>query len=177
MLGDSYATEATAVRAPSDARPGVERRRRRSYRTIRYSNQYWHWAISSAHSPARDDDDGSSMASVAVVDQGVRFDHPSMAANFTNDGYNFVAAGNRLASPVDERRQGLERLRLKRDRARTRRCRMTLPESRTVARCATPSATTGFTSRARSARRATTAARPGLNLVGEHLPVRARRDR
>src|SRR5439155_15902542 len=27
-----------------------------------------------------------------------RLDHPSMAANFTNDGYNFVTGGNRLSA-------------------------------------------------------------------------------
>ena len=34
---------------------------------------------------------GSSAFTIAVVDQGVRFDAPSVAANFTNDGYDFVS--------------------------------------------------------------------------------------
>ncbi len=62
-------------------------------------NQYWHYNLVGAFN-AWTTTTGSSSVLVAVVDQGVRFDHPSMAANFTNDGYNFVAAGNRLASPV-----------------------------------------------------------------------------
>ncbi|MFI5311870.1 MAG: S8 family serine peptidase, partial [Gemmatimonadales bacterium] len=45
---------------------------------------------------------GSANVLVAVVDVGVRFDHPAVSANFTNDGYNFVTAGNRLttAQPI-----------------------------------------------------------------------------
>jgi subtilisin family serine protease len=39
---------------------------------------------------------GSTSVTVAVVDMGARFDHPAVAANFTNDGYNFVTGGNRL---------------------------------------------------------------------------------
>ncbi len=34
---------------------------------------------------------GSSSVVVAVVDQGVRFDHPALAANLTADGYDFVS--------------------------------------------------------------------------------------
>ena len=33
---------------------------------------------------------GSQLVTVAVVDQGVRFDDPSLAANLTSDGYDFV---------------------------------------------------------------------------------------
>lgn len=51
---------------------------------------------------------GSASVLVAVVDNGIRFDHPALATctsyqscsagNLTTDGYNFVAAGNRLSS-------------------------------------------------------------------------------
>lgn len=34
---------------------------------------------------------GSSNVIVAVVDMGIRFDHPNIAANLTNDGYDFVS--------------------------------------------------------------------------------------
>lgn len=34
---------------------------------------------------------GSPSVVVAVVDDGIRFDHPSIALNLTNDGYDFVA--------------------------------------------------------------------------------------
>lgn len=33
---------------------------------------------------------GSSAVTVAVIDMGIRFDHPNMAANLTTDGYDFV---------------------------------------------------------------------------------------
>jgi subtilisin family serine protease len=36
---------------------------------------------------------GSEDVVVAVVDDGIRFDHPDIAANLTDDGYNFVAGG------------------------------------------------------------------------------------
>jgi subtilisin family serine protease len=46
---------------------------------------------------------GSKAVIVAVVDNGIRFDHPSMgtatASNITSDGYNFVAGGDRLSAP------------------------------------------------------------------------------
>jgi len=46
---------------------------------------------------------GSKAVLVAVVDNGARFDHPAMglgaASNYTSDGYNFVAEGDRLAAP------------------------------------------------------------------------------
>jgi hypothetical protein len=35
---------------------------------------------------------GSTAVTVAVVDMGVRFDHPDVAANFTKDGYDFVSS-------------------------------------------------------------------------------------
>jgi hypothetical protein len=49
---------------------------------------------------------GSRSVLVAVVDNGIRFDHPAMGtgatSNITHDGYNFVTAGDRLpaAEPV-----------------------------------------------------------------------------
>jgi subtilisin family serine protease len=52
--------------------------------------QYWHynlldlpraWGITT----------GSPSVIVAVVDMGIRFDHPDIAANLTNDGYDFVS--------------------------------------------------------------------------------------
>ena len=36
---------------------------------------------------------GSASVLVAVVDDGIRFDHPGIAANLTDDGYDFVADG------------------------------------------------------------------------------------
>lgn len=42
---------------------------------------------------------GSSSVLVAVVDNGIRFDHPAIAPNLTHDGYNFVTGGNRLTAP------------------------------------------------------------------------------
>jgi subtilisin family serine protease len=35
---------------------------------------------------------GSNSVLVAVIDDGIRFDHPGIAANLTNDGYDFVSA-------------------------------------------------------------------------------------
>ncbi len=37
---------------------------------------------------------GSSDVVVAVIDDGIRFDHPSMAGVLTDDGYDFVSAGS-----------------------------------------------------------------------------------
>jgi len=45
---------------------------------------------------------GSRNVLVAVVDNGIRYDHPAMGtgatSNLTHDGYNFVSAGDRLPS-------------------------------------------------------------------------------
>jgi subtilisin family serine protease len=55
-----------------------------------YSFQAWHygmidlpeaWSITT----------GSATVLVAVIDDGMRFDHPAIAANLTNDGYDFVS--------------------------------------------------------------------------------------
>ena len=55
-----------------------------------YPNQSWHyvmidlpraWSITT----------GSPSVLVAVVDNGIRFDHPALAANLTRDGYDFVS--------------------------------------------------------------------------------------
>ncbi|HEY6223033.1 MAG TPA: S8 family serine peptidase, partial [Gemmatimonadales bacterium] len=55
-----------------------------------YSWQAWHyglidlpraWAITT----------GSATTLVAVVDNGIRYDHPAVAANLTHDGYDFVS--------------------------------------------------------------------------------------
>jgi serine protease len=55
-----------------------------------YPFQSWHyglidvpraWSVST----------GSATVLVAVVDDGIRFDHPGIAANLTNDGYDFVS--------------------------------------------------------------------------------------
>jgi serine protease len=54
-----------------------------------YARQAWHyhmidlpeaWTIAT----------GSAEVTVAVVDDGIRFDHPAIAANLTDDGYDFV---------------------------------------------------------------------------------------
>jgi subtilisin family serine protease len=43
---------------------------------------------------------GSAEVLVAVVDDGIRFDHPGVAANLTADGYNFVGGGDLVGSPL-----------------------------------------------------------------------------
>ena len=60
--------------------------------------QYWHYNMIDAPR-AWATATGSPSVLVAVVDNGIRFDHPAIAANLTNDGYNFVAGGNRLSGP------------------------------------------------------------------------------
>jgi serine protease len=40
---------------------------------------------------------GSASVLVAVVDNGIRFDHPGIAANLTNDGYDFVSNSGPVA--------------------------------------------------------------------------------
>jgi subtilisin family serine protease len=52
---------------------------------------------------------GSSNIIVAVVDNGIRFDHPALTANLRSDGYDFVSqtnatfcAGGRPVTPETE---------------------------------------------------------------------------
>ncbi|HYJ80897.1 MAG TPA: S8 family serine peptidase, partial [Longimicrobiaceae bacterium] len=40
---------------------------------------------------------GSAAVTVAVLDDGIRFDHPDLAPNLTTDGYDFVSAGEEMA--------------------------------------------------------------------------------
>jgi len=63
--------------------------------------QLWHYNLVDAPR-AWASTTGSANVLVAVVDDGIRFEHPAISANLTRDGYNFVAAGNRLttAEPV-----------------------------------------------------------------------------
>ncbi len=61
--------------------------------------QYWHYNMIDAPR-AWTTTTGSAAVLVAVVDNGIRFDHPSIAANLTKDGYNFVTGGNRLTTPM-----------------------------------------------------------------------------
>ena len=58
-----------------------------------YAHQAWHygmvdlpraWAITT----------GSAAVLVAVVDNGIRYDHPAVAANLTHDGYDFVSSAS-----------------------------------------------------------------------------------
>ncbi len=60
-----------------------------------YVFQSWHyglidlpraWSVST----------GSASVLVAVVDDGIRFDHPGIAANLSNDGYDFVSDADTL---------------------------------------------------------------------------------
>ena len=74
-----------------------------------YPNQSWHyvmidlpraWSITT----------GSASVLVAVVDNGIRFDHPAIAANLTHDGYDFVSMRPDsvcgLNSPIDNAEDG-----------------------------------------------------------------------
>jgi subtilisin family serine protease len=68
-------------------------------------NALWHYNLVDAPR-AWKSTTGSANVLVAVVDNGIRYDHPALgpttASNLTQDGYNFVAAGDRLpaAEPV-----------------------------------------------------------------------------
>jgi serine protease len=55
-----------------------------------YPNQSWHYVMVDAPR-AWSITTGNTSVIVAVVDAGIRFDHPALAANLTNDGYDFVS--------------------------------------------------------------------------------------
>jgi len=57
-----------------------------------YMRQAWHYNVVSLPQ-AWTLTQGSTNVLVAVVDDGVRFDHPAMAGVLTNDGYDFVSVG------------------------------------------------------------------------------------
>jgi subtilisin family serine protease len=102
MLGDYTATEVSPMPASPDAAIGSTPP---SAAAITLSNdpvllpEYWHYNLVDAFR-VWGTNTGSAQVLVAVVDQGVRFDHPGMASNFTTDGYNFVAAGDRLTAAL-----------------------------------------------------------------------------
>lgn len=66
------------------------------------ANALWHYNLVDAPR-AWTSNTGSRSVVVAVVDNGIRFDHPAMGvgatSNITSDGYNFVSAGDRLPAP------------------------------------------------------------------------------
>ena len=99
MLGDNVAMEATPFRAPGDAARGVTSAAAGLPNDPFLLNQYWHYNLIDAFR-VWPTNTGSNTVLVAVVDQGVRFDHPGMAGNFTTDGYNFVTGGNRLTTAL-----------------------------------------------------------------------------
>jgi subtilisin family serine protease/uncharacterized protein YjdB len=55
-----------------------------------YPWQAWHYAMIGVPE-AWEVTTGSSSVIVAVVDDGIRFDHPDIAGNLTSDGYDFVS--------------------------------------------------------------------------------------
>jgi subtilisin family serine protease len=55
-----------------------------------YSFQAWHYGMIDAPE-AWSMSTGSTSVLVAVVDDGIRFDHPAITANLTSDGYDFVS--------------------------------------------------------------------------------------
>ncbi len=56
-----------------------------------YAFQAWHYGLIGLPS-AWSLTTGSASILVAVVDQGIRFDHPALAVNLTSDGYDFVSS-------------------------------------------------------------------------------------
>jgi subtilisin family serine protease/uncharacterized protein YjdB len=62
---------------------------------FRYPYQSWHYNLAGLPR-AWQITTGSSNVLVAVVDDGIRFDHPMMAGMLTADGYDFVSMGSEL---------------------------------------------------------------------------------
>ena len=62
-----------------------------------YPIQAWHYEMAGATSAWRTTR-GSVDVLVAVVDDGIRFDHPDIAANLTSDGYDFVSHDRMLST-------------------------------------------------------------------------------
>lgn len=56
-----------------------------------YPRQSWHYGMMDLPR-AWELSQGNPAVVVAVVDDGIRFDHPSISARLTNDGYDFVSA-------------------------------------------------------------------------------------
>jgi len=72
-----------------------------------YPHQSWHYGLIGLPR-AWELTTGSAQVVVAVVDDGIRFDHPTIAPNLTNDGYDFVSdipldscTGGTVPSPAD----------------------------------------------------------------------------
>ncbi|MCA0376816.1 MAG: S8 family serine peptidase [Gemmatimonadetes bacterium] len=92
-FGKPYATPASAMAALSSF-PGSGN----FPGTSRYVEQSWHYNMMSLPR-AWQMTTGSSNVLVSVIDDGIRFDHPSMIGVLTNDGYDFVSANSvRLCS-------------------------------------------------------------------------------
>lgn len=60
-----------------------------------YPFQAWHYGMIDAPG-AWSTTTGSATVLVAVIDNGIRFDHPAIADNLTSDGYDFVSNGRLL---------------------------------------------------------------------------------
>ncbi|NIX19335.1 MAG: S8 family serine peptidase, partial [Actinobacteria bacterium] len=58
--------------------------------------QAWHYAMIDGPEAWREST-GSGGVIVAVVDDGIQFDHPGISANLTGDGYDFVSNGTSLS--------------------------------------------------------------------------------
>jgi subtilisin family serine protease len=70
--------------SPSQARPAV------SSNDPLYSFQAWHYGMIDVPE-AWSINTGSTSVLVAVIDDGIRFDHPAVAPNLTSDGHDFVS--------------------------------------------------------------------------------------